>query len=125
GVETDAGPFTLGLRYRRDVLPTVDPVVLVDDRVIADAAGALLGGTLSIGGFAATSLAASVRDAALDRRDVTGGGTLAFVRPFGRYVQWRAGIEVGRSFYPRFDREMPEVATVARASTRLEVRIGR
>lgn len=125
GIETDAGPWTLGLRYRRDVLPTVDPVVIVDDRVVAEAGSALLGGTLSVGGFAATSQALSIRDAALDRRDFTGGGSLAVARPIGTYVLWRAGIEVGRSFYPRYDHEMPEVATVARATTRLEVRLGR
>jgi hypothetical protein len=125
GIETDAGPLTLGLRYRRDVLPAVDPVVIVDDRVVAEAGGALLGGTLTVGGFAATSLAVSVRSADLDRRDVTGGGSLAVARPIGTHVLWRAGLEVGRSFYSRFDREMPEVATVARATTRLEVRLGR
>lgn len=124
GIETDVAPMTLGMHYRREVLPAVEPIVIVDDRVTAAATGSWLGGTLSVGGFAATSLAVSVRDAALDHRTFTGGGSLAVSHPIGHLVMWQAAVEVGRSFYPRFDDPMPEVATVARATTRLEVRLG-
>jgi len=68
-----------------------------------------------------------VHDAALDRRDFTGGGSLGFSRAIGRYMQWRANIEAGKSFYPRFDQAMPAAGTgmVVRASTHLEARLGR
>ncbi|HEY5921385.1 MAG TPA: hypothetical protein VIV11_06930 [Kofleriaceae bacterium] len=124
GVETEVGDLSLALRVRREVLPAVDPVVIVDDRVTAEARYPVGGGALAAAGFAATSLALSVRDRALDRRDFTGGGSLGYRRPFGRYLLWSTVVEVGRSFYPRFDQATPEVATVARATTRLEARLG-
>lgn len=128
GVETVALGMTLGVRYQRNVLPAVDPIVIVDDRVTADARYPWLGGAVLASGFAATTLAVSTKDPMLDARDLTGGASLGFSRNFTPYLVWHATLEVGRSFYARLDPvdgASPEVGTVARASTGFQARFGR
>ena len=119
--------FATSVRYERAVLPTVDEVVIVDDRATIEASRSVLGGSLAVSGFAATSLTIPTIKTLerRDRRDASGGGAVEFTRSFARYLFWHATIEVARSFDARFDRVTTEPETVVRATTGLVARFGK